>query len=272
MVSVWEMTDLNRHLIISGVFLLCLAVFMCYPVSADINAQEYVHCTGGLTSNNAQSIVSGDNISKVWRAGDQYQEINAGQQIVTLPGNSEYDTATAINAGLSQNTNLAYSGGGAVWDTLYQGSLIPNVSELACTAGELSISGEGSTTGSMPLDQSVNGQIGSMGPNGVYTSGKYASGQTYALSGDFTGRGAYYGDLYAASGAGANKDSDEQNYGASMRRHVLGVSNLSGGIIAQTDWTADDPRNIFNFTEVNETVNETVSIPVNLSTNTTEDA
>jgi len=232
-------------LIVICIILLGYAV---YPSSASFTATEYIHSTGGVHINNDQTIQTGDNISRVWRPTDQYHEINAGQQIVTGPGNSEVDTNTVMTAGYEQNTNLKYSGGGAVWDTLYSGSIIPNVSEIVCTAGDIGTS-SGSTPGSLPLDQWMNGQIGAQGPNGEYKSGKYAGGSDYALSGDFVGRGAYYGDLSAASGAGADKDSNEQNYAATMKRHVLGVSNMTGGVIASTDWTSDDPRNIFNISE-----------------------
>ncbi len=265
------MTSLRDKILIAlGVSLIVIALFLTYPVSATITATEYIHTTGGTCLNNDQTIKSGDNISKVWRAGDEYHEINAGQQIVTGPGNTEIDSQTVMTSGYEQNTNLKYSGGGAVWDTLYEGSIIPNVSELACTAGELALSDQDVTSGSLPLDLSIDGQIGAQGPNGVYKSGKVADGESYALSGDFVGRGAYYGDLMAAAGAGADKDSNEQNYGSTMKRHVLGVSNLTGGIVASTDWSSEDPRDIFNFTEaVNTTANQTAAGEV---VNTTEEA
>lgn len=244
------------HWLLVAVGLILLG-YAAYPSSASFTATEYIHSTGGVHINNDQTIQTGDNISRVWRAGYEYNETNSAQQIVTGPGNSEVDTETVMTAGYEQNTNLKYSGGGAVWDTLYSGSIIPNVSELSCTAGDIGTARTSTDTGSLPLDQWMNGQIGAQGPNGEYRSGKYADGQDYALSGDFVGRGAYYGDLSAASGAGASKDSNEQNYAATMKRHVLGVSNMTGGVIASTDWTSDDPRNIFNISEAVNTTEET---------------
>ena len=242
--------------------LLCITLIFAvlfYPVTAGFTAEEYIHSTGSLHINNDQTLITGDNISGVWRSGDQYSEINAGQQIVTGPGNSKVDTQVIMTAGYEQNTDLKYSGGGAVWDTLYLGSSIPNESVLTCTAGSIGSSSlEGVTAGTLPLDQSINGQIGAQGPNGEFKSGKYASETSYALSGDFVGRGAYYGDILAAAGAGSDSDSNEQNYKSTMHRHVLGTSNFTGGVIASTDWSSDDPREILNFTAaVNVTTNVT---------------
>lgn len=250
-----------------------LVVIFSQPVQAEFTAIESVHTSNGSVHvNNAQTIKTGDNLSRVFRAGDQYSEINAGQQIVTGPGNSQYDTEMSMTSGYKQNTILRYNRGGAVWDTLYTGTMTPNVSELACSAGDLGTVNVDSI-GSYPVDQWVDGQVGAQGPNGEYKSGKYADGSSYALSSDFLGRGAYYGDLLAASGAGSDKDSNNQDYEAKMKRHFLGASGLEGGIVGYSDWTGDDPSIMFS-EAVNATGNETVNqtIPVNITMNATEEA
>lgn len=251
----------EERLIYFGIFLVLLAlVLSVYPAYAGFTATEYIYSTGGACINNDQQWSDGDRLTQVWRPSDgNLNEGAAGQQIVTGPGMSEVEVRAELNSKYQQSTTLTYTGGGAAWDSLHTNNLVPNESELACTAGNIAYGGE-ATSGATPSHQWATGQVGMQGPTGRYETTKYLDGSTYALSGKMQGTGMIHGDLFAGAESGTDKDSDTKNYENSVRRHVFGASNDTGVVGAIIDWTWDDFSDPFNLTAANETVDNNATV------------
>lgn len=262
MVPVREIMTPEEKILYYAIGLTLLALILsCHPAYAGFTATEYIYSTGGACINNDQQWSDGDRLTQVWRPSDgNLNEGAAGQQIVTGPGMSEVEVKAELTSKYQQSTTLTYTGGGAAWDSLHTNNLVPNESELACTASEIVYYGDGTTTnGATPNHQSATGQIGMQGPTGRYEVTKYLDGSTYALSGKMQGTGMIHGDLFAKAESGTDKNSNTKNYENSVRRHVFGASNDTGVVGGFIDWTWTDFSDPFNITaheEVNTTSEE----------------
>jgi len=237
-------------------FLLLLGLLLTIiPLSSALTCDEYLYSTGYSTAHNTQTWANGEKITSVYgKNSGLYEEGAAGQQIVTGPGRSEIDTSGEMTDGFIQSTTLTSTGPMAAWDSASINSLIPNESEIACTASQLVYFGDDTiTSGLNPSHAQADGQVGVMANNGVYQSDKVTDSTSYGLSGRADVNGSFYGDLAASLETGLDKDSDTKNHEDSVRRHVFGAS--AGKVSGKIDWIWNDyTADSLNVTAGNETV------------------
>ncbi|MCK9592337.1 MAG: hypothetical protein M0Q91_10065 [Methanoregula sp.] len=246
-------------------------------LSADWTASEYIYATGGIHSNIDIENTDGTNLKSVWgpNAG-LFQQVTAASQYVTGPGISEMDLSSSLGSEYKSVSQISYTGGGAVWDTLAVNSMTPNESELACTASDVVYTGTDTITGSIPDHVQAVGMTGAQGPNGVYISDKLTDPDIYALSSQFKGQGMYHADFVTGTELGHDKDSATLQHIDENRRHQFASSNLTGGISAKIDYTVNladfsDPFGLTpaNQTHITEEINQTAAGEV---ANATEEA
>ena len=230
-------------------------------VSAGFSSDTSIYASGGIHHNTDHQTEDGTNPAVLFGpSAGIYHQVSAGQGIVTGMGNfSQLDVTTTIDSSFTSNSELSYSSGGTYYDTLSYQSVQPNQSEIACTAGQLSISGDGVATGATPNQQWADGQISGMGPNARMTSDKSADSEGYALSGAMEGRGLWQKDFSAGAESGFKKDKDTLNYRESSHEHDFASSGILGGISARTDLTNYDFSDPYTLTQTTTTINQTAA-------------
>lgn len=246
--------------------LVLILLLLITPSLADWTADEQVYSTGGIHQNTDQQWEDGDDL-QVFR-GNFYQGGTAGSQTVTGPGLSELTASAKLSSAYVSSKELAYTGGGATWDTLTVNSMTPNISELECSASQIVYVGnEGLVSGSTPNHVRASGQTGAQGSSGTYISDKLVDSGVYALSSKFVGQGMFHSDWNTQTEKGFDKDSNTLQHTDESRRHLFGASNLTGGISASVDYTVNlmefsDPFGLTpsNQPAVNETLNQTVNL------------
>ena len=245
---------LEERLIYAGIALVLLAFVLFIisaPTEAALSIQKSGTTAGFTTSNMDAQWADGDRINQVWPVAGPYNEGASAQQLVAGPGSTAIDISAELKSDYSRQTTVSTKKTQfAVWDTLATRNIIPNESEVACTAGELAYAGTGTSSGSTPLDQQAYGQTGATG-SGKYGSAQYNEGSTFAQSAKYEGTGTLYGDMTASAKSGFDKDDDDLIMRTGQDHHVRDKT------AAVIDWTWDDFSDPFNLT-VNESVNETV--------------
>jgi len=251
-IMICEIMIREERLIYIGIFLVlfALALFITSaPSSAAMSIKKSGTTAGFTTSNMDASWADGDRITQVWPVEGPYNEGASAQQLVAGPGSTAVEITADLKSDYSRKTTIVTKQAQyAVWDTLATRNLVPNESEVACTAGELAYAGTETSTGSTALDQQISGQTGTMG-SGKYGSAQYNDGTTYAQSAKFQGNGTLYGDMSASAKSGFDKDDDDQDYENWIQDHQLWTGDKTAALI---DWTWDDFSDPFNLT--NETV------------------
>lgn len=252
MVSILKIMTLEERLIYAGIVLVLFAFalfILSTPTEAALSIQKSGTTSGFTTSNMDAQWVDGDRITQVWPVEGPYNEGASAQQLVAGPGSTAIDISAELKSDYSRQTTVSTKKAQfAVWDSLATRNIIPNESEVACTAGELAYAGTGTSSGSTPLDQQAYGQTGATG-SGKYGSAQYNDGSTFAQSAKFEGNGSLYGDLTAGAKSGSDKDDDDQDYENWIQDHQLWAGDKTAALI---DWTWDDFSDTFNLT--NETV------------------
>lgn len=237
-------------------------LFLSSPVLAGFQIIESANTkTGGIHGNSAYNWEDGTHISSVWGSSNGlYLQGAAAQQIVTGPGKNSYSSDASLQNQFYKTSDLNYTNGGAVWDTLAVESLTPNESELVCEAGQLAVSGEYiSNTGTYPDHISAAGMTGAQGNEGHYVSDKTLNTDAYALSASFKGTGMYHANLDGITEAGYDKDSDNMNHREDIHHTQFVYEGINGSMNATTDYVVGlvdfgDPLNLKDLYSANETV------------------
>jgi len=245
---------------------LFLVILVSVGQSAVFTSKMSAQGLGSMVVNSDRQWASGDNLGRI-NPADQYIGGDAMSQLLTAPGNYQYQSIETVDA--TQNNRYTKTGftkfenGGTFTETSSANKNVPNLSPIRCDTGSMGQSG-GFVSGNPPSHQWISGSVGGILQSAEIDTAKFTSDMNWSLSQQaaWDGAGLYTGETIMGAHVGADRNSTVANYDMWARDKFFTSTNTTGGSIARPEWSLIDFSDSF---VSNSSSNETVNITVNQS-------